>query len=265
MFNKKFFIFLFSLILIIFKTAYGSGLISHQANYSLTIKQSKDNGFIQGGHGRTVFNIKKVCEGWVIKENFILSFITPNKKITNSYSEFKTFESLDNKRHSFELDEKSDLNGNIKYEGFVENNNEKIIGFILDQNKTNINLDSDVLFPTAHIQKLINQAKIGKKYFNSKVFFGSELDNMVKIASAFIGNSRKSKLNEKLDIKRRDIWPIKIAFYNVDTKNSNPDYEIKLEIDDRGVVYFYEVDYGNFVMEANLVNLKILEKKILCN
>jgi hypothetical protein len=70
---------------------------------------------------------------------------------------------------------------------------------------------------------------------------------------------RISKLNKNVSSLKQNIWPIKLAFYNIDTKQSKPDYEIKLEIDEDGIIHYYETDYGDFVIEANLEKLSYLD------
>ena len=55
------------------------------------------------------------------------------------------------------------------------------------------------------------------------------------------------------------VWPIKLAFYSDETKQSKPDYEISIELDDVGIVHSYEVNYGDFIVQANLQKFKIIE------
>jgi hypothetical protein len=74
-----------------------------------------------------------------------------------------------------------------------------------------------------------------------------------------LGKKRTSKLNKNKSISKKNIWPIKLAFYNKDTKKAKPDYEIKLEIDEDGIIHYYETDYGDFVIEANLEKLSYLD------
>ena len=52
-----------------------------------------------------------------------------------------------------------------------------------------------------------------------------------------------------------------MAFYNYNSKKSSPETQIKIDIDQGGVVYNYEVDYGDYKMYANLVKLDSLTEK----
>ena len=68
-----------------------SQLLSHKATYSLNIQNIKDNGFLEGGQGQTFFEIVESCSGWNIKEDYVIVYELPNKKIANSFSSYSTF------------------------------------------------------------------------------------------------------------------------------------------------------------------------------
>ena len=108
---------------------------------------------------------------------------------------------------------------------------------------------------------VIEAAQKGKTLFTSKVFFGNEDKNLVKVVSAFISKERKSKFQNIEYLRDKMIWPIKLAFYSTDKKNINPDYEISLELDQLGVVHSYIVNYGDFEVKATLKNFKIIDKQ----
>ena len=54
--------------------------MSHKAIYSLTLTNIKDGSFLEGGQGQTYFEISKACEGWKVKEDYVLIYSLPNKK-----------------------------------------------------------------------------------------------------------------------------------------------------------------------------------------
>ena len=49
-----------------------SQLLSHKATYNLNIENIKENSFLEGGQGQTVFSINEVCNGWNIKDEYVL-------------------------------------------------------------------------------------------------------------------------------------------------------------------------------------------------
>ena len=89
----------------------------------------------------------------------------------------------------------------------------------------------------------------------------NEDKELIKIVSAFISKKRISKIQNNIYLSKRMIWPIKLAFYPNQSRQLKPDYEISIELDDVGIVHSYEVDYGDFIVRANLQNFKIIKKE----
>ena len=242
--------------------ALSAQLLSHKATYTLNIQSIKDNSFLEGGQGQTFFEIIENCNGWNIKEDYVLIYELPNNKTSNSFSSYSTFENFLGTKHSFELNEESQFSGKKSYQGFIEKNKREISGSIINNSIKKLTFKKDILFPIEHLLELIKTAKIGKKILTKKVFFGNEDEEFIKIVSAFIGQIRNSTLEDIEYLKGKKIWPIKVAFYKEKSKQENPEYEIYLEIDDLGVVHSYKVDYGSFEIEALLKKFELLPKAI---
>ena len=236
-------------------------LLSHKATYTLKIQNIKDNSFIVGGQGQTFFEIVENCNGWNIKDDYVLIYELLNEKIANSFSSYSTYENHLGTKHSFELNEKSQFSGEKSYQGFIEKNKREISGSIINSSIKKLTFKKDVLFPIEHLLELIKTAKNGKKILTKKVFFGNEDEEFIKIVSAFIGQIRISKSKDIEYLKGKKIWPIKVAFYKEESKKENPEYEIYIEIDDLGVVHSYKVYYGNFEIKALLNKFELLPKK----
>ena len=60
---------------------------------------------------------------------------------------------------------------------------------------------------------------------------------------------------------KKNVWPIKLAFYNYQQKKATPETEISLEIDEEGVVHYYLVDYGDYIMMGKLDKIKIFKQE----
>ena len=95
-----------------------------------------------------------------------------------------------------------------------------------------------------------------------KFFFGTEDADFIKTVSAFISKKRNSKIKNNTYLSNKKIWPIKLAFYKQNSNQSRPDYEITIELDNVGVVHSYKVNYGEFIVRAELKEFKILENTI---
>ena len=245
------------LLLLTFYSHSSAELLSHKATYSLILTNIKDGSFLEGGQGQTYFEISKGCDGWNVKEDYVLMYSLPNKKTSNSFSTYSTYENFLGTMHSFELNDDSQFNGKNAYEGFVEKNKNSIEGYLIKDNLKALSFDSDLLFPIEHLRKIIQKAKAGENFFTQKVFFGNEEKEFIKTVSTFIGKKKKSPSNSFSFLENKEVWPMKIAFYGENTRKGNPDYEIKLDLDEKGIAHYYEVDYGDFEIKANLKNFEI--------
>ena len=255
--------FIFSVFIYLMFTnfCFSSSLLSHKATYNLTLERKNMNSLLEGGVGKSTFLFQKTCSGWSLKENFMITYNLANKKSAKSFSVFKTFEDFKSKRFSFDHYDKSELSGEINYSGFVKKKDKNLSGKLIDKNIKNISYDGSILLPTEHLIKLINFAKEEKKFFNSDVFFGSNKNNLIKRVTAFIGRKKLSSEKSKYKFLKKNVWPINLAFYNFKQKKAIPETEISLEIDEEGVVHFYNVDYGDYIMIGKLDKIEVLEKK----
>ena len=250
------------LIYLIFTNyCFSSSLLSHKASYNLTLERKNNNSLLEGGTGKSTFSFKKTCSGWSLKENFMITYNLANKKSAKSYSVFKTFEDFLSKKFSFEHNDKSELSGEINYSGFIKKKDKILSGKLIDKNINDISYEGGILLPTEHLIKLINFAKEEKKFFHSNVFFGSSKTNLIKSVTAFIGQKKPSSEKNKYKSLKKNVWPIKLAFYNYQQKKATPETEISLEIDEEGVVHYYLVDYGDYNMVGKLDKIKVFKQK----
>ena len=60
-------------------------------------------------------------------------------------------------KHSFELNEKSQFNGEKSYQGFIEKNERRISGSIINSSIKKLTFKKDVLFPIEHLIELIKK------------------------------------------------------------------------------------------------------------
>ena len=146
----------------------------------------------------------------------------------------------------------------------MEKKKNNINGTLIKENIKNLSFNKDVLFPIEHLKKIIEKAEAGEKLYTTKVFFGNEEKDFIKTVSTFIGNRAKARPLGFDYIADNEVWKLKISFYTNNSKKGNPDYEIKLELDQNGVAHYYEVDYGDFEIKANLKSFEVTDEK-KCN
>ena len=81
----------------------------------------------------------------------------------------------------------------------------------------------------------------------------------MKRTSSVIGARQAVKNEDKLgQLAAQDYYPIQIAYFDPNSSEAVPEYEITFHMLPNGVVAYYEVDYGTFAIDAELVDAKPL-------
>ena len=98
--------------------AHASQLASHRATYDVELRQSSSSSSIKGIDGRTVFSLKRFCDGWQSVEEYAIVF-SFEQATSNFISHYETWESLSGNAFSFSVMENSTSTGPAEYNGFA--------------------------------------------------------------------------------------------------------------------------------------------------
>ena len=133
-------------------------------------------------------------------------------------------------------------------------------GIIFDKSREKFSFNDDILFPTEHLETLLENAKKNINFNTSKVFFGSDKDNLVKIVSAFIGKKINTDVSIENDLLKKQVWPIQLSFYDLNQKSPDPKTKVIAYVDESGIAHGYTVDYGSYKMKGKLINIEKVSK-----
>jgi EipB-like len=119
----------------------------------------------------------------------------------------------------------------------------------------------DVLFPTQHIERLIDAAKHGGGAIQARVYDGSDTGAKIFATMSVIGKEA-SKPGEDAEtatalggIRR---WPVVISYFDEAATDSAPEYTLSFDLYENGVSGSLKLDYGAFALRARLRKLEIL-------
>jgi hypothetical protein len=119
----------------------------------------------------------------------------------------------------------------------------------------------EVLFPTQHIEHLIETAKQGGGAMQARVYDGSDTGAKIFATMSVIGKEA-TKPNEDAQtasalsgIRR---WPVVISYFNEATTDAPPEYTLSFDLYENGVSGSLKLDYGAFALNARLRKLEIL-------
>ncbi len=119
----------------------------------------------------------------------------------------------------------------------------------------------EVLFPTQHIERLIEAAKHGGGPMQARVYDGSDTGAKIFATMSVIGKEA-TKPGEDTDaasalsgIRR---WPVVISYFNEASGDAPPEYTLSFDLYENGVSGSLKLDYGAFALRARLRKLEIL-------
>lgn len=245
-------------------TSWAADLVSHRAFYVLSLHSADSRSGIVGAPGAMVIEWVDACEGWSSSQRLTLFLQESSGHEIETDIRFASWESKDGLYYRFNV--RSLRAGQLfeKIGGSAELPAPGMKGaadFTSPEAKTVV-LPKGTLFPTTHLIGLIEAAEKGEKIFSRVVFDGATEDGLFDV-NAVIGKPVPLEepirtLDSSLD---RDYWPIRLAFFNVTAGSMLPDYESTIFIADNGVTRELLLDYGEFIIQAILHQIKILPKE----
>lgn len=124
-----------------------------------------------------------------------------------------------------------------------------------------IDFGHDVLFPTQHIERLIEAAKNGGRTMQARVYDGSDtgakiFDTMAVIGKEATKPGEDTEIAAELKGVRR--WPVVVSYFNEASKDSSPEYTLSFDLYENGVSGSLKLDYGVFALRARLRKLELL-------
>ena len=119
----------------------------------------------------------------------------------------------------------------------------------------------DVLFPTQHIERLIEAAKHGGGATQARVYDGSDTGAKIFATLSVVGKEA-TKPDEDVQAAsalggvRR--WPVVISYFDEAKTDAPPEYTLSFDLYENGVSGTLKLDYGAFALRARLRKLEML-------
>jgi hypothetical protein len=119
----------------------------------------------------------------------------------------------------------------------------------------------DVLFPTQHVEKLIEKAKEGGGVVQARVYDGSDTGAKIFATMSVVGKEATKPGEDEAtasDLKGVRRWPVVVSYFDEASTDSPPEYTLSFDLYENGVSGSLKLDYGAFALYARLRKLEIL-------
>jgi EipB-like len=239
---------------------------AHRALYAMTLDHADSTSSVDGATGTLYYEWGDVCDGWTVQQRYKLVIHYQQDPPVELTSNYLTWESKDGT--SFRFNDRETRNGNLDQDirgtAKLSARDHSGVAIFERPKPQRFNLAPGTLFPTAHTFALIEAGLSGRNYLAANVFDGSVVDGASQV-SAVIGKTRQDNLDAlpggvKSPLLGHRNWPIWLAFFSDATKDATPDYALGMHMLENGVSSEMSIDYGDYVIKAQLKSIEALPK-----
>ncbi|MGH6917481.1 MAG: EipB family protein, partial [Geminicoccaceae bacterium] len=239
-----------------------TALQPHLAAYRLVLGSQAGGSALLEVRGGLVIEWQRECEGWTSRQRLGFVAATEDGGTISHDVRFTSWEASDGSLlryvvRSFENDELQE-----EYRGIAElAPDEGGVADFTEPHEAAVALPPGTVFPTEHMQLVLQAAEAGKRFVSHEVFDGFGFDSLTQVTSV-IGAPRPLEPlpGHAPDVGSKSAWPVSMAYYNVERGEAGPDFQATFLLDAKGILYDVNLDYGDFRLAASLEQLELLDR-----
>ncbi|GAB2175630.1 EipB family protein [Dongia sp. agr-C8] len=255
-------VFLLSADIAIAQDSSGANLVAHKATYVLSIAPDSNSGQVTSADGVMTFELKNACDGWATDLKFKFAMATESGENRDMEISQVAWESKDGLAYRYNI--KNGAGGEtlqqLRGEARLDSIGGKGSATSDLPSRAEADLPAGTMFPVAHTKLVLEKAAAGENVVSAEYFDGNaSVDTMM--ASALIGAGEKDwpGLQKKFpELEGHVSYPIGLAFYSVQTSESEPDSEQVQRLYDNGVISNFSIELGALKLRAALSALELL-------
>jgi EipB-like len=248
-------------------TAAGSALAQaalqpHLAAYRLVLGDQPGASALVEVRGGLVIEWQRECDGWVARQRLGFVAATEAGDTFSHDVRFSSWEASDGSRlryavRSYENDELQE-----EYRGIAELAPDRGgVAEFAEPHEEAVALPPGTVFPTEHIELVLQAADAGERFVSHEVFDGFGFDALTQVTSVIGAPQPLEPLpGHAPDVGSKSAWPVSMAYYNLEQSESEPQFQATFLLDDKGVLYDVSLDYGDFRLAASLEQLELLDR-----
>lgn len=242
------------------------GLAPHRAVYDLQLKDATERSGIAGMYGRMVYEFNgSPCDGYTVSFRFVTQVNTGDEtRLTDQQT--TTYEDLKSGSFRFLTRSFTDEKLDKEVRGSAREDKKGVSVDLTSPDTKQVELAAS-RFPTEHMLEVIEHAKKGERFFESRIYDGSDSGDKTLMTTAVVGKKEMPKAGDPDADKagsfsKQAFWPVSIAYYN-DTREGDalPVYRMSFKLYENGITRDLTMDYGEFVLSGKLAKLELFKQQ----
>ncbi|MDX5359697.1 MAG: cell envelope integrity EipB family protein [Alphaproteobacteria bacterium] len=235
--------------------AQAAELVSHKAFYALSLRSAAPDAGIATMQGRMAITFDNVCEGYAYEQRIVSEVTDPDGQVRVTDFLVSSYEAKDGSLYRF--------NHANRFNGVVVERQEGVATArpgesprvrIEVPEPRDLALPEGVLFPIAHTRDLLASLAAGART-HAVTVFDESTEGFVLLSDSLLLARRAPQAFEDDPRSDQPAWRIKVAYYDPARLDGTPEYEVTLTLYDNGIADELVMDYGDFVVDGELVDL----------
>jgi hypothetical protein len=236
----------------------GEQLSPHKAVYALSLGRLQSSSPVVEAAGRFEFEWKDVCDGWAVSQRFRIALMYEDGGSVSFGWSLSSWEAKDGKHYRFFVRrfDGSGLTESVR--GAAELDEDGSGRAVFNEPEAReVELPAGTLFPTHHTMHVLARAEAGDVSIWTLVFDGSGDEGLFGVSAALsqrLAPDAPAQISSPL-LDGVPSWRVDLAFFDAGQQNAEPEQQQGLRLFANGVVDEMRLDYGDFVLDADLTDL----------
>ena len=235
-------------------------MAAHRALYSLTLDNRSQVGAatdVIGARGTMGYEVLDACDGWATHQQLDMVVTNADGQNIHMVSDYTTWESKDGLSFRFHTRQTTDDDVTSQTDGDAKLNGPGGAGVAHYTNPKEMTktLPAGTLFPMAHTETLLAAARAGKKFITLPLFDGTS-DEGAEDSSIVVLDWKQPTPTAYPILSPLASTRVHLAFFERTPSTTTPDYQVTMRYWENGVADNLTMDFGDFVMDAKLTELK---------
>jgi hypothetical protein len=250
-----------------------TALASHRAVYDLSLERTRGKRPMQSVRGRILYDFSgSSCEGYALQFRQVSELNNGEGKVVVTDLRATSWEEGGARRLRFHSQNFFDQRLRESVDGQAERKPEGINVRLTKPREKSFDVQSELVFPTEHVRRIIAAAREGKTLLQVAVYDGSDNGEKVYDTLSVIGGKIAAGGEQPADglagqaaFSRLERWPVTISYFDragaAKGGEQTPIYAITFELYENGVSRALKLDYGDFVLSGELRSIEMKDIK----
>ena len=240
-----------------------AALQPHLAAYRLGLHEKQGTSALLEVRGGLVIEWRLACDGWLSRQRLGFVATTESGPSFSHDVRFSSWEAIDGSRLQYTIRSynESGLQEEFRGEARLEQGETGGLASFSTPREQEVKLPPGTVFPTDHLERVLAGARDGVRFLSHEVFDGWGFDALTQITSV-IGQAKEVRplAGAAADAPAERAWPVSMAYYGVEDPADTPEFEASFLLVENGVLRELVLDYGDFILDATLEKLELLER-----